>query len=1450
MGVPGASVKGRQVVGALVGRSSGKILHSWSSTGPSEKIEATEAYVGGLAGINDLGSGIAGSRSSASVSLRSVDKTQSGASGGLVGRSGGPIQASHASGDVFNDDDRAGGLAGELLGGSGFGSVIRASYATGLVTLQNGAAKGGLVGENLTGADSVVDSYWDSDTTGIDDDIDDAAPEGRGTAALRAPTGYAGLYANWNVDLLLDTGLPDGDSDDPWHFGGERDYPRLKRLPRLDVGDFRAAGASLTLSRWDEPWFHKADAGLDASCSPEIPAGTAPTVATELKPGTTVAYGAYLDAACSVELARTTAALPGLRAVPGAATTATLELSDDWTGAWWYRADRGPDASCSPMAAGTTTASLTGLTRGLAYAYSAYRAAGCAEADRIASVAFSVGAPTLDWSTADADGVTLTLTGWDRTASPFGSLSWWYKGDHAGAQCSAAPVGQGGRIGNEATLRGFRPLTRYVYTAYRESRCATGHAIARVSFTTGGKSYDADGDGLVEIATLEQLNAVRWDLDGDGSPSSGNEADYAAAFPGAVSSPGNMGCPSGGCDGYELAASLDFAAASSYASGTVNANWSAGANSSGGWTPLGGSTEPFAATFDGNGLAVANLYIDRSGSGNQGLFGLLAATAEVLGLGVPSASVRGSSSVGALAGENRGTIRNSWSTTGPSERILSGWANAGGLVGVNRGSVASSRAAAYVVTQTGSSAFNELPAGGLVGLNAGSGRIVACHAGGRTVETSVGRAGGLVGRIDGGSILASYSTGFVTGPYNSVRGGLIGGRTGGTVSSSYWDSQTSRIADDSDTAAPEGRKTAELRAPTGYAGLYQAWNVDLGLDGDFGDGDSDDPWYFGGGDYPRLKGLPRLRAVSGVGASATVALSNWSGAWWYKADKTPHTGCSAKVAAGTATRALAGLRVGQTYRYTAYLDDACSMELASVAFATAPTSPSAPSKPTATAGDRQAALAWTAGTDGGSPVIEWQVSRKAGDGAWGAWKAVPGGGASTTGHTATGLTNGTKYRFKVRAVNVVGTGAASPASDAATPALALASAPPAPDKPVAVAGDRSAAVTWESNGDGGSAITRWEYVKKAGPAAWETTWTAIAGSGPSTTGYTVTGLVNGTAYRFKVRAVNVAGDGAESPASDAATPAPAPALAAVATSGAAATLTLSNWSAAWRYKADKAPHAACSSEVAANASANLTGLTSGERYAYAAYGDSGCAAKLAEAPLAMPDLSAAVDGGAGTATLTLSNWSALWHYKATVGGGPDANCSTAVPANTPTRALSGLTTGTTYTYKAYSDSACAGSNELGSATFTAGKIDYDADDNGLVEITTLEQLNAVRWDLDGDGSPSSGNESNHASAFPHAASTPGNLGCPASDCAGYELAASLDFDDDASYADTSNKSGWTTGTGWTPLGDSSTEFTTTFDGNGRAVANLFINRNANLQGLFGELGGAAECSTWAWRAPA
>ena len=125
----------------------------------------------------------------------------------------------------------------------------------------------------------------------------------------------------------------------------------------------------------------------------------------------------------------------------------------------------------------------------------------------------------------------------------------------------------------------------------------------------------------------------------------------------------------------------------------------------------------------------------------------------------------------------------------------------------------------------------------------------------------------------------------------------------------------------------------------------------------------------------------------------------------------------------------------------------------------------------------------------------------------------------------TGLVNDTAYTFRVRAVNATGAGAASD-SVTATPVAA----PTAPAKPTgltAAAGDTEVTLRWNNPGD--SSITSYDYSVDSG------TWTAVPSSDATTVTYTVTNLTNGTAYTFKVRAVNANGN---SPASDSATATP------------------------------------------------------------------------------------------------------------------------------------------------------------------------------------------------------------------------------------------------------------------------------------------------------------------------
>ena len=432
------------------------------------------------------------------------------------------------------------------------------------------------------------------------------------------------------------------------------------------------------------------------------------------------------------------------------------------------------------------------------------------------------------------------------------------------------------------------------------------------------RDYDADNNRLIEISNLLQLNAVRYDLDGDGSVSDDasttnvNEAElYAAAFTNPVS---GMGCPSTGCIGYELSGDLDFDTGT-MGDRTDDAYYDGGA----GWLPIGTDSDPYDGAFDGAGHSIANLYVNRGGSDGlnyAGLFGAIGADGEMSRLSIVDASVTGDEFVGALAGANRGKVT-AVSSTGS---VNGDGGTVGGLVGLNRSSgvIRSSSSQAAVTLRLDQ-------AGGLVGENEGSiddsyatgavngrnsvaglagrndgtgsnvGRVTASYAAGR-VTADRDRAGGLVadnavgfiiasyatgavsGRNDVGGLVgtsygggtptvrvtASFSTGAVSGGGNNV-GGLIGANSNvSVVNDSYWNTETSG---QSTSAAGTGHTGLELRAPTGYVGIYVNWHADLD-----GDTRADDYWVFGAAyNYPTLKGVEGKQQGPGPVQSITAA---------------------------------------------------------------------------------------------------------------------------------------------------------------------------------------------------------------------------------------------------------------------------------------------------------------------------------------------------------------------------------------------------------------------------------------------------------------------------------------------------------------------------------------------------------------------------------------------------
>lgn len=273
--------------------------------------------------------------------------------------------------------------------------------------------------------------------------------------------------------------------------------------------------------------------------------------------------------------------------------------------------------------------------------------------------------------------------------------------------------------------------------------------------------YDADNDGLIEIRTLAQLDAVRHDLDGNGVAQSSR---YRAAFPNPMN---GMGCPDT-CGGYELAQDIDL---DSNGNGRFDAGdtlWHNGA----GWTPIGnldGEGDLFNTTLDGNGYAIRNLMVDWNDADYVGLIRVIGRGGVIRNISVPDAEVIGQNRVGVIAGENRGDI---------ADVSVSGSVNGSGAAG---GITAHTAADSEIVRATADVAVAAASgnAGGLAASAAGATIRLAKATG--NVTASTGQAGGLIAGATDTTIEDSCASGNVRG---TAAGGLIASATDATISRS------------------------------------------------------------------------------------------------------------------------------------------------------------------------------------------------------------------------------------------------------------------------------------------------------------------------------------------------------------------------------------------------------------------------------------------------------------------------------------------------------------------------------------------------------------------------------------------------------------------------------------------------------------------------------------------
>ena len=170
------------------------------------------------------------------------------------------------------------------------------------------------------------------------------------------------------------------------------------------------------------------------------------------------------------------------------------------------------------------------------------------------------------------------------------------------------------------------------------------------------------------------------------------------------------------------------------------------------------------------------------------------------------------------------------------------------------------------------------------------------------------------------------------------------------------------------------------------------------------------------------------------------------------------------------------------------------------------------------AGNGSVALTWAApASNGGAAVVDHRVQYSSNNGV--SWTTFTGATTAVRTATVTGLTNGVAYVFRVAALNAAGSGGSTAKSAAVTPRTV----PGGPTNLTATPVTGRVNLAWRAPAsNGGAAITDYivQYSSNNG-----TTWRIFVESVSSATSASVTGLVRGTSYVFRVVAMNVAGAG-------------------------------------------------------------------------------------------------------------------------------------------------------------------------------------------------------------------------------------------------------------------------------------------------------------------------------------
>ncbi len=351
------------------------------------------------------------------------------------------------------------------------------------------------------------------------------------------------------------------------------------------------------------------------------------------------------------------------------------------------------------------------------------------------------------------------------------------------------------------------------------------------------------------------------------------------------------------------------------------------------------------------------------------------------------------------------------------------------------------------------------------------------------------------------------------------------------------------------------------------------------------------------------------------------------------------------TASASTTYSHNGLTTNSVYSYQVYTITAFGTSAPSASSAGSTVQPKATSKVTApdppamleatAVSPTQINLSWVAPSkDGGFPITGYKIESKAGSGSYTTLVSNTATAATVYSHTA--LTTGTKYTYKVSAINTVGTGSASVEVSATPTSTSVASAPGPPPSLTAIAvSGTQVNLSWSPPANtGGSAVTGYKIEFMTGSGSYAI---LVTNTASTSTTYSHTGLTAGQSYLYRVSAINAIGTSNPSPETS-------------------------------------ATHAATTQMVTNNAPGAPTGLT--------AIVVSGTQVNLSWSPPANTGGSAVTGyqieskAGSGSYTILVSNTAATSHSH------------------------TGLTTGTLYSYRVYAINSVGAGSPSGEASVT------------------------------------------------------------------------------------------------------------------------------------------------------